>query len=1143
MAVERISVRLPAGFDPRKHGTALIRKISETHGEGFEIDSIDPNTNTAQASRQVAITEVSNDTRAGSTKEVNLAAGTKLADGDKMAAKLEGANPGYMMTTFSPFTGKAILTKLDEPTARCRAAVAGALGVKPWGVQIRARADGGFDMDLPTAYTPSKHDKKLDEVATSVVGREGWYVHINPQKLTASIIPSDPPTFPALVPYNFAASIPKFAIGDESWAKIVLGVKLPKAGETDYKPFYLDLEAAPHCQVSGTSGSGKAQPLTSRIPVPVSNRFPTGWALMGELRSGDFVYAADGTTTEVADLTPVLVEDIYRVTFDDGQVVETTGEHLWTATTAAARHIRNRHGARNALRTCRLTDAATALREMALTTKAGDFARLSFLAEIAGVDDTYAAAIARTAGLRCEFVNVDTHFVGQTVSSTHLVWHYLAEDAFRVLDIPWRGASDPANGSWMTIRELAHLSLGHEPTKNDCRKTSRLLVSAQTPSKQRETSVVRRAGAGKVAVRTYPVGEFLYAVASAREAVVQPGASGSMMPLETVVNTAAMMETVLTRDSRREHNWALRMPDAFVGHDAELAIPPHLLGAWLGDGSSWSAQITVGNDDVEETTKLLRAQWPSLTSGRSKGKRAHVLGFPQPDFALCPHGHDDWTIPTSGYRYCRSCRRGVAPIGPTRRGLLVLLREAGVLQNKHIPAAYRRAGFEQRLALVQGLMDTDGSIDTNGSCELTLYNERLATDALEIIRSLGIKASMRASDATITQNSVRRIVGIRWRIAFTTTLPVFRLKRKVSRIKQSVRATTRYLYVTSIEKVASAPARCLHIDHPAHLYLTDGFVPTHNSVTLNAFIAGVLARGAELAVVDDKNKAVDFYWVRQFCRPGGWGGDSLAAAVTTMALIYEEGERRAKMCQTAGVTNWKDLPAGTAIKPIVVIVDELTALFFPEKVPKGLPKDHPLITEPTEINLQKATLEKWIKKTAAELRFVGIKLVLSSQVSSTNTGVDTSLRMNLANKILLGVNPTAGNRRLSLADAAAVPEIPTNIKADGAAGRGAGVAELEGQEPCVFKTAFATVDQYSAWLTKLGTPVTASPAPSAAQIAHHTPTLEADGPVTTTHGKPARDMLNDGTGAEWMTGENGELLSGYAKANAARSSATVQARA
>lgn len=49
--IERISVKLPAGFDARKHTSAVLAKISQKHGEGWEVDSIDPKAGTLTASR------------------------------------------------------------------------------------------------------------------------------------------------------------------------------------------------------------------------------------------------------------------------------------------------------------------------------------------------------------------------------------------------------------------------------------------------------------------------------------------------------------------------------------------------------------------------------------------------------------------------------------------------------------------------------------------------------------------------------------------------------------------------------------------------------------------------------------------------------------------------------------------------------------------------------------------------------------------------------------------------------------------------------------------------------------------------------------------------------------------------------------
>src|SRR5690606_25082182 len=97
--------------------------------------------------------------------------------------------------------------------------------------------------------------------------------------------------------------------------------------------------------------------------------------------------------------------------------------------------------------------------------------------------------------------------------------------------------------------------------------------------------------------------------------------------------------------------------------------------------------------------------------------------------------------------------------------------------DKRIPTAYLRASYAARLALLQGLLDTDGTISERGGIEFTLTKEDLSFDVLELVRSLGIKAQIREGEAAYTKDGERRTTGIRYRMTFTTTLPVFRLAR------------------------------------------------------------------------------------------------------------------------------------------------------------------------------------------------------------------------------------------------------------------------------------------------------------------------------------------------------------------------------
>lgn len=81
----------------------------------------------------------------------------------------------------------------------------------------------------------------------------------------------------------------------------------------------------------GNIERGRSQPLSARVLTP------SGWRYMGELRVGDAVIGANGSSTKVLGVFPQGVEDVYRVTFSDGAATECSGDHLWQVTTAYRR--------------------------------------------------------------------------------------------------------------------------------------------------------------------------------------------------------------------------------------------------------------------------------------------------------------------------------------------------------------------------------------------------------------------------------------------------------------------------------------------------------------------------------------------------------------------------------------------------------------------------------------------------------------------------------------------------------------------------------------------------------------------------------------------------------------------------------------
>lgn len=346
------------------------------------------------------------------------------------------------------------------------------------------------------------------------------------------------------------------------------------------------------------------------------------------------------------------------------------------------------------------------------------------------------------------------------------------------------------------------------------------------------------------------------AAARKRDRPLRPhGRDQSRMAMKPAIRTTAeISETLHARDGFCL-NHSIDAPLPLSLPDVDLPIDPYVLGAWLGDGTTRSAGMTLHDDDAEifdhfreaGYTVERKAQpyrwWVSrkearadaisragelIAAGMSTRAAERAVGLPRSAAASFAAAH-----PVRGWRIEKP-----AP-APRIQSFMEDLRAAGVLGVKHVPAAYKRASFAQRLAIVQGLMDTDGTVSGRGHergrgagasrCEFSVMDERLARDVHELILSLGIVAAMRESDATIDG----RVVGRRWRIGFQTELPVFRLTRKLERIGKLHTRRSRHRFITAVAPIESVPVRCIQVENAERMYLAGRtMIPTHNSTLL-----------------------------------------------------------------------------------------------------------------------------------------------------------------------------------------------------------------------------------------------------------------------------------------------------------------------
>jgi hypothetical protein len=204
-------------------------------------------------------------------------------------------------------------------------------------------------------------------------------------------------------------------------------------------------------------------------------------------------------------------------------------------------------------------------------------------------------------------------------------------------------------------------------------------------------------------------------------------------------------------------------------------------------------------------------------------------------------------------------------------GLRPILRSLGVYGcrswEKFVPVAYLTASIDDRLALLQGLLDTDGCVSGSGA-SFTSTSLQLATDVVELCRSLGGHATCPVERTTsYTYKGVKRQGRPSYRVNLTLDMPLFRLARK-----ESSRSPYRKKYkriVGFTDMGGKIPMKCLVLDSPDHLYVTRGYALTHNSgktVLATALILYHFAKGHSDAcffLVKANNKVNTQRWLKQ----------------------------------------------------------------------------------------------------------------------------------------------------------------------------------------------------------------------------------------------------------------------------------------
>lgn len=279
---------------------------------------------------------------------------------------------------------------------------------------------------------------------------------------------------------------------------------------------------------------------------------------------------------------------------------------------------------------------------------------------------------------------------------------------------------------------------------------------------------------------------------------VRPVKKGRKSPYQTM--TAAELQKRVNAGER----WMLPpRPSVEYTSRLELPVDPYLVGLLLGDGglSTGTIMLTMQHADFEQLRVYLEDQ------------------AEQWQCALEPTGNCTW-------RFASRVRRGGRHHNFLREALQSLGMVGCNAHTKRVPAEYVLAAEADRLALLQGLMDTDGTCGrSNGARQFYSVNRALCEDVAALARSLGLNASVKPKRGRYDGHEHRSwLVHIQ-----SSSASLFRLPRKREN-ECFANRRSRGLIVEKVEDAGEAICTCIEVEASDSLYVTRDFLVTHNTI-------------------------------------------------------------------------------------------------------------------------------------------------------------------------------------------------------------------------------------------------------------------------------------------------------------------------
>ena len=282
-----------------------------------------------------------------------------------------------------------------------------------------------------------------------------------------------------------------------------------------------------------------------------------------------------------------------------------------------------------------------------------------------------------------------------------------------------------------------------------------------------------------------------------------------------LIETREMLDDYENDLKGRGHRYYYMLPECkpFEGEYKELPVEPYALGVWLGNGRNRHPDISGAKEDVD----IIASEFERMGYPRAWSTQHEETG-------VMYHAFKGLRVEQQSVGMCYS--GGTSP--------------------KHIPNEYLTASFEQRLRLLAGLLDTDGTLmRKEHRYQFTTVSEKLRDGVIALISTFGWRTNCTKYEVRVSSSGV---IGRRpcWTIAFN---PTFEIPCLIPRKQLKEFSKPRRITIAGIKPITDdISGNCITVEKGMYC-AGNTLIPTHNSTLCIFFMTWVMGNRPNTANV------------------------------------------------------------------------------------------------------------------------------------------------------------------------------------------------------------------------------------------------------------------------------------------------------